>query len=93
MNDNLNTSDIELPSDHLNLVKVIKQVTSGKPITIHQNGEQVAALISIEDLRLLEHLIEKEEDRIDIADAKQILAEVKKQGTVPWEDIKVKLGL
>ena len=49
--------------------------------------------ISIEDLHLLERLIEEEEDRIDIAETEKILAEVKEQGTVPWERIKAELEL
>lgn len=54
---------------------------------------EVAALISIEDLHLLERLIEEEEDRIDTEESKKILAEVKEQGTIPWETIKAELGL
>lgn len=49
--------------------------------------------ISIEDLHLLERLIEEEEDRIDIVETEKILADVKEQGTVPWERIKAELGL
>lgn len=78
---------------HPDLINLLAQVATGKPIILHQNGEQVAALISIEDLHLLERLIEEEEDRIDIADAKKILAEAKEQGTVPWSDIKARLKL
>ena len=82
-----------LDATHLDLVNAVKQVASGRPIVLHQNGKQVAALISIEDLHLLERLIEEEEDRIDIAETEKILAEVKEQGTVPWEIIKAELEL
>jgi len=37
-------------------------------------------------------LIEEEEDRIDIVETEKILADVKEQGTVPWERIKAELG-
>lgn len=82
-----------LDATHLDLVDAVKQVASGRPIILHQNGKQVAALISIEDLHLLERLIEEEEDRIDITETEKILAEIKQQGTVPWERIKAELEL
>lgn len=82
-----------LDATHLDLVDAVKQVASGRHIILHQNGKQLAALISIEDLHLLERLIEEEEDRIDIAETEKILAEVKEQGTVPWERIKAELEL
>lgn len=78
---------------HSDLINLLTQVATGKPIVLHQNGEHVAALISIEDLHLLERLIEEEENRIDLADAQKILAETKEQGTVPWSDIKARLKL
>jgi len=36
-------------------------------------------------------LIEEEEDRIDIVETEKILADVKEQGTVPWERIKSRI--
>ena len=92
MNDSLDATHIDLTSAYLNLVDVVNQVPIGRPIILHQNGKQVAALISIEDLHLLERLIEEEEDRIDIVETEKILADVKEQGTVPWERIKAELG-
>ncbi len=50
---------------------------NSKPIILAHNGEQVAALISIENFHLLERLIEEEEDLLDIADTEKILAETK----------------
>ncbi|MBV8607999.1 MAG: type II toxin-antitoxin system Phd/YefM family antitoxin [Singulisphaera sp.] len=47
----------------------------GERIVIHRRGKDAAALIPIADLRLLERLIEEEEDRIDVARAKAALAE------------------
>ncbi len=89
----LDVTHLELTLTHSDLVDTFKQPANGKPVILHQNGEQVAALISIEDLHLLERLIEEKEDYIDIADAQKILVEVKEQGTTPWEDIKANLGL
>jgi hypothetical protein len=33
------------------------------------------------------------EDQADLAEALEILAEIEKEGTVPWEQIKAELGL
>jgi allophanate hydrolase subunit 2 len=92
-NNILDATQLDLTWAHPEIVDAIKQVANGKPIILHQDGYQVAAVISISDLHLLERLIEEEEDRIDIAEVKEILAEVKEQGTVPWQEVKAKLGL
>lgn len=91
MNDNLDITKLKLTEVHQDLINILKQLATSKPIILQYNGNDLAALISIEDLHLLERLIE--EDRIDIAESKQILAEVKEQGTVPWEVIKAELAL
>ena len=39
----------------------------GERILIHRRGKDAAAIIPVEDLKLLERLIEEEEDRVDIA--------------------------
>jgi prevent-host-death family protein len=58
-------------------------------IRITRHGKELAAVVPIEDLELLEAL----EDRIDLEDARAALAEAKVQGTIPWEKIKGDLGL
>lgn len=55
-------------------------------IVLERNGKDVAALISIEDLELLQLL----EDRIDVEAAREALAEGE---TVRWEDFKREQGL
>jgi prevent-host-death family protein len=66
MNDSLDATYLSLTEDHPDLVDTLKHVASGRPIILHQNGKKVAALISIEDLHLLERLVEEEEDRIEL---------------------------
>lgn len=85
-------TQLNLTESHQDITSALIQLESGKPFILHKNGKEVAALISIEDLHLLEHLIEEEEDRIDLAESKQILAEVEEQGTVSWEDVKAEAG-
>lgn len=74
--------------DHLSAL--VKRAASEKErVVLTVRGRELAALVPIEDLRLLEEL----EDRLDVYDARAALAEVRKEGTVPWEIIKRDLGL
>lgn len=59
---------------------------SGERIILERRGKDVAALVSVEDLGLLEEL----EDRIDLEAAR---AALKEPGSVPWETLKARLGL
>ncbi len=63
----------------------------GKRILLHRRGRDVAALVPVEDLALIEKL----EDRIDLEDAKKILAKIKRgrEKTIPWKQVKKQLGL
>ena len=59
---------------------------SGERIVLERRGKDVAALVSLEDLAVLEEL----EDRIDLEEAREAL---KESGTVPWEEVRTRLGL
>jgi prevent-host-death family protein len=63
----------------------------GERIVLHRRGKDVAAVIPIDDLTLLEEL----EDRLDLEDAERILAEAKakREKPIPWEKAKKKLAL
>jgi len=68
----------------------INRVAFGKErVILRRRGKEVAAVVPIADLRLLEDL----EDRIDLADARAALAETKKKGAKPLDVILKKLGL
>ncbi len=56
---------------------------------VTRRGKAVAAMVPIEDLELLEEL----EDRIDVLDGLQAMAEAQEHGTKRWEDVKAELGL
>ncbi len=58
----------------------------GERILLQRRGKDVAALVSKEDLALLEAL----EDR---ADREAILEALDEPGTIPWEKVKEDLGL
>jgi hypothetical protein len=50
----------------------------------------VAAVIPIEDFRLLKKLMREKEDQEDVHDALEAL---KEPGSIPWEKVKAELGL
>jgi prevent-host-death family protein len=59
----------------------------GERVLLHRHGKDVAAMISHDDLHLLEAL----EDRYDVETARQALAESDER--VPWAKIKERLSL
>ena len=53
-------------------------------------GKEIAAVIPLEDLELLEEL----EDRLDLVEALEAIAEAKREGGIlPWEEFKKQLDL
>ena len=74
--------------DHF--AEVLNRVAYGRDrVILERRGKDLAALVSLEDLKLLEAL----EDHIDIQDALAALEEGERQGVIPWEEIKKDLGL
>ena len=63
----------------------------GERIVVHRRGKDLAALIPIEDLALLESL----EDRRDVEEAEKALAGAKARGEkpIPWEKARKKVRL
>lgn len=71
-----------------NFADVLNEVSvRGERIVLERHGKAVAAVISADDLELLEAL----EDRFDVEAAREALAEAGE--SVPWEKIKKRLGL
>ena len=74
--------------DHL--AEILNKVAFGaERIILSRRGKDLAAVIPIADLKLLEKL----EDRIDLEDARKALEEVEKEGSISWDQIKSELGL
>ena len=55
-------------------------------IVLTRRGKDLAAVVPIEDLKLLEEI----EDRIDLEAARKAL---KESGSIPWEKVKAELEL
>jgi len=73
-----------------NLADVLNRVAYAKDrVRITRRGKDVAAVVPIEDLELIERL----ENEIDIREAEKALKEARKDGTVPLADIAKELGL
>ena len=59
---------------------------------IQRHEEDVAAVISIDELRLLDALLERHEDEADLAEARDALLEAR-EDRVAWADMKRDFGL
>jgi antitoxin Phd len=71
------------------LASVIKGVKKGERFLLCRHNEGVAAIVSVEDLALLQAI----EDRRDAEAARAALAEAEEKGMIPWEKVKAELGL
>ena len=73
--------------------EIINRVAyGGERIVIRRHEKELAAVIPLEDLRLLERLIVEEEDRIDAEAARKALADPDDE-SVPWEEARKEIGL
>jgi prevent-host-death family protein len=63
----------------------------GERVVLERRGKGVAALVSMDDLALLEKL----EDEADAKAARKVLAEMKRKKLkpIPWRQVKAELGL
>jgi len=69
------------------LSTIINRAAFGKErVVLTRRGKELAAVVPIEDVKLLEDL----EDRLDLEAAREAL---KEEGTIPWEKVKAELGL
>ncbi len=74
--------------------EIVNRAAYGKERTIvSHGGKDLAAVIPIEDLRLLERLDREEVDRIDLEEARAALKEAEEKGTIPLEEARRRLGL
>ena len=68
--------------------EVINRVAyGGERVVIRRREKELAAVIPMEDLRLLERLIEREDDRIDAEEAEEIMAAIERgeEEVIPFD--------
>jgi prevent-host-death family protein len=65
---------------------VNRAASKGERTLLHRRGKDVAAVVPVADLVLLEQI----EDRMDLEAAREAM---KEPGTVSWEKVKKDLGL
>lgn len=63
----------------------------GERTIVHRRGKDAAAIVSMGDLRLLEFLIERAEDVIDVEAARAALSESKER--IPYSEFRRTQGL
>jgi prevent-host-death family protein len=81
-------ASLELSDVRQKLADTINRVAYGKErILLRRRGKDVAALVSVEDLALLEEL----EHRSDVEAAREALAE--SEDRIPYEQARQELGL
>ncbi len=82
------TITISTASARKNFAEIVNQVAYGmEPVILTRRGKEVVALVSIEELELLEQI----ENHLDIEDAKKALAEAGEN--LPAEEVWKQLGL
>jgi PHD/YefM family antitoxin component YafN of YafNO toxin-antitoxin module len=67
--------------------KVLRKARRGRRFLLERQNWPVAAIVSVEDLALLEAF----EDQRDLEDARRGLAEYAEKGAIPWEQVKAEL--
>ena len=73
--------------------EIVNRAAYGKERTIvSRRGKDLAAVIPIEDLRLLDRLAQEEMDRQDLEDARAALKEAEENGTISLRDLMRELG-
>ena len=69
---------------------VVNRAAFGKErVLLTRHGRELAAVVPVEDVVLLESL----EDYLDVAAARQALANPENNERIPWEQVKAELGL
>lgn len=68
---------------------VVDAANKGERFLLKRNGKRVAAVVSVRDLAYLRAL----EDKIDRYEADAALKDAEENGTIPWEELKARLGL
>ena len=76
------------------IAEYVNEVAYGKErVILKRHGKEVAALIPIEDLRLLERVEVELGDRLDLEETRKALIDPGNRKRLPWSAVKKSLGL
>lgn len=77
-----------------NMAEVLNKVAYGhKRYKIARHNKGMAIIISVEDWEEIEKILQKQEDEEDIREAEIALKEVEEKGSIPFDEMKKRLGL
>jgi prevent-host-death family protein len=77
----------EARSDFAELVN--RAAYGGERVRVMRRGREIAAIVPIADVELLERL----EDDLDLDAARAVMADPDNSAAIPWEQVKSSLGL
>ena len=86
---------LQVSSDERLTTAVDRLLAGGERLVLERNGVDVAALVSLEELRELERAVEMIEDQLDATAAKEALEEMAETGQrpIPFAQVRQELGL
>lgn len=91
------TEPVSVTSEELRLGlgDLINRVKYGNErVRVTRRGKPVMALVSVEDLELLEQVLDAIEEEIDLPIVKERLKRYEETGeAIPWEQVKAERGL
>ena len=83
-------SEIPIAEARDRLAELVNRAAFGKErIVLSRRGREIAAIVPLEDVELLARL----DDLRDLEEGRAALEEATSDGTVPWQEIKSRLGL
>lgn len=90
-----NATSVTSEELRLGLGELINRVKyRNERVRVTRRGKPVMALVSVEDLEILEKVLDALEDEIDLPIVRERLERYQKTGEfVPWEQIKAEHGL
>lgn len=78
--------------DHM--AEILNRVAyNHKRYKIARHNKDMAIIISIEEWEAIEKILQKLEDEEDVQQAKLALREVAEQGSIPFDEMKKRIGL
>lgn len=87
------TERISTTEARQNLSELVSKVAYGNErVILHRRENPLAALISVDELRLFEALLAEYEDRADVEAALSALADEEDE-EIPWEEAREDIGL